>query len=70
MARGQKNRTENVMLYCTGNKYENFLIDSQTFTKNRCILQETRDPKSCPITVVRTAKLIKGIDIMTNLMQE
>ena len=39
MARGQKNRTENVMLYCTDNKYENFLIDSQTFTKNRCILQ-------------------------------
>ena len=38
---GQKNRTENVMLYCTGNKYENFLIDSQSFTKNRCILQAT-----------------------------
>ena len=53
MARGQKNRTENVMLYCTGNKYENFLIDSQSFTKNRCILQATRDAKSCPITIVR-----------------
>ena len=67
MVRGQKNRTENVMLYCTGNKYENFLIDSQSFTKNRCILEATRDLKSCPITI---AKLIKGIDIMTNLMQE
>ena len=55
MARGQKNRTENLMLYCTGNKYENFLIDSQSFTKNRCILlQATRDPKSCPITIVRS----------------
>ena len=54
MARGQKNRTENVMLYCTGNKYENVLIDSQTFTKNRCILQATRDPKSYPITIVRS----------------
>ena len=53
MAREQKNRTENVMLYCTGNKYENFLIDSQSFTKNRCILQATRDPKSCPIAIVR-----------------
>ena len=68
MARGQKNRTENVMLYCTGNKYENVLIDSQSFTKNRCILQVTRDPKSCPNH--HCAKLIKGIDIMTNLMQE
>ena len=53
MARGQKDRTANVMLYCTGNKYENFLIDSQSFTKNWCILQATRDPKSCPITIVR-----------------
>ena len=52
MARGQKNRTENVMLCCTGNKYENFLTDS--FTKNRCILQAARDPKSCPITIVRS----------------
>ena len=48
MARGQKNRAENVMLYCTGNKYENFLIDSQSFTKNRCILQATRDPQKLP----------------------
>ena len=54
MARGQKNRTENVMLYCTGNEYENSLMDSQSFTKNRCILQATRDPKSCPITIVRS----------------
>ena len=38
MARGQKNRTENVMLYCTGNKYENFLTDS--LTKNRCIYRD------------------------------
>ena len=50
MPRGQKNRTENVMLYCTGNKYENLLIDIQSFTKNRCILQATRDP----ITIVRS----------------
>ena len=41
------------MLYCTGNKYENFLIDRQSFTKTRCILQATRNPKSCPITIVR-----------------
>ena len=54
MARGQKNCTENVMLYCTGNKHENFLIDSQSFTKNRSILQATRDPKSFPITIVRS----------------
>ena len=53
MARGKKNRAENVMLYCTGNKYEKFLIDSQSFTNNRCILQATRDPKSCSITIVR-----------------
>ena len=54
MACGQKNRTENVMLYYTGNKYENVLIDNQSFTKNRCILQATHDPKSCPITIVRS----------------
>ena len=40
MAHGQKNRTENVMLYCTGNKYENFLIDSQSFTKNNQFLKK------------------------------
>ena len=122
IARGQKNRTENVMLYCTGNKYENFLTDS--FTKNRCILQATRDQwRSQPDNLVplgkfqsiiiihffrnwlfsqsvsckylhsgtkssgwlrycavcawpqklphhHCAKLIKGIDVMTNLMQE
>ena len=55
MARGQKNRTENVMLYwyalVTSMKT---LIGRQSFTKNRCILQATRDPKSCPITIVRS----------------
>ena len=35
MVCGQKNRTENVMLYCPGNKYENFLIDSQSYYKQR-----------------------------------
>ena len=71
MARGQKNRTENVMLYCTGNKYENSLIDSQSFTKNRCILQATRGVGfSQKMPHHHCAKLIKGIDIMTNLMQE
>ena len=48
MARGQKNRTENVMLYCTGNKYENFLIDSQSFTKSRCMLQAMQRVRVTP----------------------
>ena len=45
MARGQKNRTENVMLYCTGNKYENFLIDSQSFTKTGAYYKQGVKPK-------------------------
>ena len=50
---------ENVMLYCTGNKYENFLIDSQSFTKNRCILQATRCPKICLITLCKSEHMNK-----------
>ena len=45
-----------------GNKYERFLINSESFTKNCCVLQTTRDrrdPKSCPI--IHCLELIKGI---------
>ena len=48
MARRQKNCTENVMLYCTGNKYENFLIDSQSFTKTGAYYKQRVTPKVAP----------------------
>ena len=66
MARGQKNRTENVMLYYTGNKYENFLIDKVSLQTGAYYKQ--RVTQKSPHH--HCAKLIKGIDIMTNLMQE
>ena len=44
------------------------LIDSQSFTKNRCNLQPNAWPQKLPHH--HSAKLIKGIDTMTNLMQE
>ena len=45
MARGQKNRTENVMLYCTGNKYEKFLIDSKVSLKTGAYYKQRVTPK-------------------------
>ena len=65
MARGQKNRTENVMLYCTGNKYENFLIDSQSLIslKTGAYYKQRVTRKVAPSPLCE-------VDIMTNLMQE
>ena len=44
----KKNRTENVMLYCTGNKYENFLIDSQVSLKTSAYYKQRVTPKVAP----------------------
>ena len=46
--------THKMWCYCTGDKYERFLINSQGFTKNRCALRATRASNTCRITIVHS----------------